>query len=205
MFLTAYRKTRPILDVARKGPPAQTSETLRARSSSSTLAEQGRVEKTFRADSTIGSAFAEMERNGAAEVVQFAEDLPEGVRSRGIEKQANGGAIQAVYDPASGKTYIIASNIKPGDERGVFLHEVGVHMAVAQGDVAQMTPLVRRAQQIVQNGSANGDPLAQAAFPSLRRSIPIRSWPTASTRLPFVQAFLPRLCRSFAMLRRIPA
>lgn len=161
MFLTAYRKTRPILDVARKGPPAQTSETLRARSSSSTLAEQGRVEKTFRADSTIGSAFAEMERNGAAEVVQFAEDLPEGVRSRGIEKQANGGAIQAVYDPASGKTYIIASNIKPGDERGVFLHEVGVHMAVAQGDVAQMTPLVRRAQQIVQNGNANGDPLAR--------------------------------------------
>ena len=76
-------------------------------------------------------------------------------------KRSESGAIQAVYAPASGKTYIIASNIKPGDERGVFLHEVGVHMAVAQGDAAQMTPLVRRAQQIVQNGYANGDPLAQ--------------------------------------------
>ena len=76
-------------------------------------------------------------------------------------KRSESGAIQAVYDPASGKTYVIASNIKPGDERGVFLHEVGVHMAVAQGDAAQMIPLVRRAQQIVQNGNANGDPLAR--------------------------------------------
>lgn len=76
-------------------------------------------------------------------------------------KESESGAIQAAYDPASGKAYIIASNIKPGDERGVFLHEVGVHMAVAQGDAAQMSPLVRRAQQIVQNGNANGDPLAQ--------------------------------------------
>lgn len=106
--------------------------------------------------------------------LQARNDLSPGTRSRNVSaisenivdngllfKSEEGGATQAVYDPVSGKAYFIAGNIKAGDEKGVFLHEVGVHMAADQGAAEQMAPLIRRAQQIVQNGSRNGDPLAQ--------------------------------------------
>lgn len=79
-------------------------------------------------------------------------------------KHSDNGDIQGVYDPASGKSYLIASNLSKDTAKGVFLHEVGVHMA-ADGCVrAAMEPLIAQAAQIVINGASNGDATAKAVL-----------------------------------------
>lgn len=108
-------------------------------------------------------------------------DLSPGTRSRNVSvladiilqnellfKLSEAGDIQAVYDPETGKSYLIASNIKPGDEKGVLVHEIGVHMAADRGSREAMRPLVARAQQIVFNGNANGDPTAKRVYQRLK-------------------------------------
>ena len=108
-------------------------------------------------------------------------DLSPGTRSRNVSvladiilqnellfKHSEAGDIQAVYDPETGKSYLIASNIKPGDEKGVLVHEIGVHMAADRGSREAMRPLVARAQQIVFNGNANGDPTAKRVYQRLK-------------------------------------
>lgn len=108
-------------------------------------------------------------------------DLSPGTRSRNVSvladiilqnellfKRSEAGDIQAVYDPETGKSYLIASNIKAGDEKGVLVHEIGVHMAADRGSREAMRPLVARAQQIVFNGNANGDPTAKRVYQRLK-------------------------------------
>ena len=79
-------------------------------------------------------------------------------------KHSDNGDIQGVYDPASGKSYLIASNLSKDTAKGVFLHEVGVHMAADGSGRAAMEPLIARAAQIVINGASNGDATAKAVF-----------------------------------------
>lgn len=69
-----------------------------------------------------------------------------------------------MYDPASGKSYLIASNLSKDTAKGVFLHEVGVHMAADGSGRAAMEPLIARAAQIVINGASNGDATAKAVL-----------------------------------------
>lgn len=79
-------------------------------------------------------------------------------------KHSDNGDIQGLYDPASGKSYLIASNLSKDTAKGVFLHEVGVHMAADGSGRAAMEPLIARAAQIVINGASNGDATAKAVF-----------------------------------------
>lgn len=79
-------------------------------------------------------------------------------------KHSDNGDIQGVYDPASGKSYLIASNLSKDTAKGVFLHEVGVHMAADGSGRAVMEPLIARAAQIVINGASNGDATAKAVL-----------------------------------------
>ena len=69
-----------------------------------------------------------------------------------------------MYDPASGKSYLIASNLSKDTAKGVFLHGVGVHMAADGSGRAAMEPLIARAAQIVINGASNGDATAKAVL-----------------------------------------
>lgn len=85
-------------------------------------------------------------------------------------KRSDAGDIQAIYDPETGKSYLIAENIKAGDEKGVLVHEVGVHMAADRGGREAMRPLVIRAQQIVFNGNANGDATAKHVYQRLKNA-----------------------------------
>ena len=79
-------------------------------------------------------------------------------------KHSDNGDIQGVYDPASGKSYLIASNLSKDTAKGVFLHEVGVHMANDSAMAADMQPLIRRAVQIVLNGNSNGDATSREVY-----------------------------------------
>lgn len=82
-------------------------------------------------------------------------------------KFSKDGAVQGIYDPQTGKSFIIAGNIKPGEGRGVFLHEIGVHMAADNEFRAVMGPILQRGLQIVKVGNANGDPIAREAYKRL--------------------------------------
>lgn len=82
-------------------------------------------------------------------------------------KYSKEGKIQGIYDPRTGKSYIIAGNIKKGEAKGVFMHEVGVHMAADQQFRKVMEPILKRGLQIVVNGNANGDPIAKEAYKKL--------------------------------------
>lgn len=54
------------------------------------------------------------------------------VTANGLQiKHSDNGDIQGLYDPASGKSYLIASNLSKDTAKGVFLHEVGVRLAAA--------------------------------------------------------------------------
>lgn len=91
------------------------------------------------------------------------------VSEEGIQvKRSEAGDIQAVYDPATGKSYLIATNIKAGDEKGVFVHEVGVHMAADRGGREAMRPLILRAKQIVFYGNSNGDPTSKRVYQRMK-------------------------------------
>ena len=87
------------------------------------------------------------------------------VTANGLQiKHSDNGDIQGLYDPASGKSYLIASNLSKDTAKGVFLHEVGVHMAADGSGRAAMEPLIARAAQIVINGASNGDATAKAVL-----------------------------------------
>lgn len=93
-----------------------------------------------------------------------AVDYTEEVTKRLGIKRSEDGAIQGVFDPESGKSYLIASNLTPETAPGVLVHEVGVHMATDGSGRAAMEPLIARAAQIVINGASNGDATAKAVL-----------------------------------------
>lgn len=89
------------------------------------------------------------------------------VRENLLIKYSKDGTVQGIYDPATGKSYIIAGNIKKGEARGVFMHEIGIHMAADKEFRQTMRPIIKRAQQIVNVGFRNGDPTAIEAHKRL--------------------------------------
>lgn len=89
------------------------------------------------------------------------------VRENLLIKYSKDGTVQGIYDPATGKSYIIAGNIKKGEARGVFMHEIGIHMAADKEFRQTMKPIIKRAQQIVNVGFRNGDPTAIEAHKRL--------------------------------------
>ena len=90
-----------------------------------------------------------------------AVDYTEEVTKRLGIKRSEDGAIQGVFDPESGKSYLIASNLTPETAPVVLVHEVGVHMATDGSGRAAIEPLIARAAQIVIDGASNGDATAQ--------------------------------------------
>lgn len=101
-----------------------------------------------------------------------AEDLPEATL-RGLYddvdytrevaqilgiKLSENGEVQGVYDPRSGTSYLIASNLTKETAKGVFLHEVGVHMANAD---KRLEPIIRQARVMLNNGFNAGDAVAR--------------------------------------------
>lgn len=88
-------------------------------------------------------------RLGAAHGERYEQtDYTEEVRNQLITKKSSNGAIQGLYDPKTGKSYLIASNLTRESAPAVLLHEVGIH---ASADPS-MKPVFRRAVQIVKNG-----------------------------------------------------
>lgn len=77
-----------------------------------------------------------------------------------VLKHSDDGSVQGVYDTRTGETYIVASNVTTNTAKGVFLHEVGVHMATDAR--ADMKPLALRARNMINNGARNGDTTALA-------------------------------------------
>ena len=63
-------------------------------------------------------------------------------------KRSESGAIQGFYDPATGKSFLVADNLAPENAAPVLLHEVGIHAAKdgALDDVFQ------RAQSLLETG-----------------------------------------------------
>jgi hypothetical protein len=86
---------------------------------------------------------------GMLQVVQGVEDLPE--RADGA---AHPEGTQALYDPQSRTTYLVADNFQGrdlGNVRGVVLHEIGVHYGLedylgAEGKAALLEEVSRRAE-----------------------------------------------------------
>jgi hypothetical protein len=82
----------------------------------------------------------------AMEVVPSVAELPADVKSViGREARNRGitpGVIQAFTH--KGKAYLIADRIKPGTERSVFMHEVGVHRGMSKNDINTVANKVNR-------------------------------------------------------------
>lgn len=74
-------------------------------------------------------------------------------------KRSEAGEVQGVFDPSSGTAYLVAENLTPETARGVFLHEVGVHMAAESGK--DLLPIIRQARVMLNNAYEAGDELAR--------------------------------------------
>lgn len=86
---------------------------------------------------------AEIGKSDRVQVVQSIGGLPDGLRSYILKSQASD--AQGVFDPDTGKVYLVADNIVPGRELAVLLHESS-HMGLQKliGD----QPFRRLANQI---------------------------------------------------------
>ncbi len=73
-------------------------------------------------------------------------------------KRSEAGEVQGVFDPSSGTAYLVAENLTPETARGVFLHEVGVHMAAESSK--DLLPIIRQARVMLNNAYEAGDDLA---------------------------------------------
>lgn len=83
-------------------------------------------------------------------------------------KKFENGLVQALFDPETGKTYIIASNIKASDAKGVFVHEVGVHMAYDHGNREVMKKLTTQAVSLINAGKASGNKLMERVWKRMK-------------------------------------
>lgn len=75
-----------------------------------------------------------------------------------VLKRSDDGTIQGLYDTQHGVAYLIASNLTPETAKGVFLHEIGVHMGMDAKE--DMKSLAMRARNMVNNGAKQGDATA---------------------------------------------
>lgn len=82
-------------------------------------------------------------------------------------KYSKDGDVQGIYNLKTGEAYILTGNIKKGEARGIFLHEVGIHMAADREFREVIQPILKRGLQLVKVGNANGDKTAQEAYKRL--------------------------------------
>ena len=70
-------------------------------------------------------------------------------------KYSADGNLQGFHDPATGKSFLIADNLTAETAPGVFMHEVGIHMAVSKDGKGRLDKLFNRAKVMVtrQTGS----------------------------------------------------
>ena len=115
-------------------------------------------------NSKVSQIYKGLDNSRKVEIVATTQDLPESITSRLEHDDLSGNSIQAVYDSSSRKVYLISDNISEGTAEGVFLHEVGVHMAADQNYRKDMSALIARARQIVMNGKRNGDKTATRVY-----------------------------------------
>ena len=71
-------------------------------------------------------------------------------------------SAQGFYDPILKRSFLIAENLTEETAYPVLLHEVGVHMAHDSILHDKFAPVIDQAVQIVNDGLAQNDPLAQA-------------------------------------------
>lgn len=74
-------------------------------------------------------------------------------------KRSERGSIQGAYDPETGRAYLVAENLTEATAKGVFLHEVGVHMAADRGGF--MKGQVKHAHVMLNRALAAGDDMAR--------------------------------------------
>lgn len=125
------------------------------------------IVSTLEGDSDVGGAFKQLQSEGKVVVVASTNHLPERIRraldqvkaSNGVVvKHSDDGTIQGLYDSKNGVAYLIASNLTPETAKGVFLHEIGVHMGMDAKE--DMKSLAMRARNMVNNGAKQGDATA---------------------------------------------
>lgn len=157
MLLTAYKKAPAALDAR---PPKRNPPLKRPKRSASSLPEENiadfsetRGATVEEVDDSLRSDFGDdlvdgLKDNGVVEIIQSEGDLPSGIKNKLRVKYSQDGAVQGLYDPKTGKSYLIASNLTRESAPAVLLHEVGIH---ASADPS-MKPVFRRAVQIVKNG-----------------------------------------------------
>lgn len=118
------------------------------------------VDRALESDSDVGEAYRAMRDDGRVAVVDGVRDVPTDVRARGKLFEGDDGGIQGLFDPRTGTAYIIANNVTTNTAKGVFLHEIGVHMAFDQKE--EVKALALRARNMVNNGAKQGDSIAVA-------------------------------------------
>lgn len=83
-----------------------------------------------------------------------------GVKVDGVVvKFSDNGDIQGLYDPRTGKAYLIADALTDETAKPVFLHELGVHSAYGKNPL-KLESQMKLARNMVNNGYAQGNDIA---------------------------------------------
>lgn len=117
--------------------------------------------EALKGDPEIGAAVSAMMRRGELIIVDSVDDLPaKDQKSFSAHAPNWRDSTQGFYSPTEHKAYLIASNIRRGEERSVFMHEVGVHAAQGR-DPIKMDRELKQAVTRVENGYKAGDKIAK--------------------------------------------
>lgn len=86
-------------------------------------------------------------------------DYTEEMRGALQIKRSDNGDIQGLYDPRTGKAYLIADALTDETAKPVFLHELGVHSAYGKNPL-KLESQMKLARNMVNNGYAQGNDIA---------------------------------------------
>lgn len=107
-------------------------------------------------DAIEAAAQARADKRGTSVEAERAKLMRSMMASRAIDpdldvKRSDNGAIQGFYDPATGKSFLIADNLTAEAAPAVLLHEVGIHLS----NDGTLDPLFARAKQLVDGVKGN--------------------------------------------------
>ena len=105
-------------------------ETLDARELASETEEQGGQDAKAMRDKLRKLFFNPAAFDKRVTVVQKESEVPSRFRGQGTSESNETSTRLGFYDPSTGHVWLIANNIPPGREFGVFMHEVGGHMGM---------------------------------------------------------------------------
>ena len=117
-----------------------------------------------RPNSDIGAISEEDSINDLYEDVDYTETVLRQIelaKAKALNPSTLDSA-QGFYDPLLKRSFLIADNLSEDTAYPVLLHEVGVHMAHDSILHDKFAPVIDQAVQIVNDGLAQNDPLAQA-------------------------------------------